>query len=174
MADLRGFNANTVEPMDSFDPIPAGEYLCVITASEEKPTKAGTGSYLQLEFDVVEGPYKGRKLWERLNLNNPNETTVKIARASLSAICRSINVMEPQDSCEMHDLPLLVKVRTEKRSDTDELSNVIKGYRSRTATQPVPGTSPLMGNPPAPTPGAPRSGAQAQTGAAGGAPWKRN
>lgn len=34
MADLRGFNANTVEPMDSFDPIPAWEYLCVITASE--------------------------------------------------------------------------------------------------------------------------------------------
>ncbi len=79
MADLRGFNANTVEPMDSFDPIPAGEYLCVITASEEKPTKAGNGSYLQLEFEVIEGPYKGRKLWERLNLNNPNETTVKIA-----------------------------------------------------------------------------------------------
>lgn len=172
MADLRGFNANTVEPMDSFDPIPAGEYLCVITASEEKPTKAGNGSYLQLEFEVIDGPYKGRKLWERLNLNNPNETTVKIARASLSAICRSINVMEPQDSCEMHDLPLLVKVRTEKRSDTDELSNVIKGYRSRTAPQPVASTSPLMGNSPAPTPGVPRSGAQAQ--GPGGAPWKRN
>lgn len=173
MADLRGFNANSVEPSDSFDPIPAGEYLCVITASEEKPTKAGTGSYLQLEFEVIDGPYKGRKLWERLNLNNPNETTVKIARATLSAICRSIGVMEPNDSCEMHDLPLLVKVRTEKRSDTDELSNVIKGYRGRNAAQPVAGApSPLMGNSTAPNPGAPRSGAQAQ--GSRGAPWKRN
>ena len=174
MADLRGFNANTVEPMDSFDPIPAGEYLCVITASEEKPTKAGNGSYLQLEFEVIDGPYKGRKLWERLNLNNPNETTVKIARATLSAICRSINVMEPQDSCEMHDLPLLVKVRTEKRSDTEELSNVIKGYRQGRALDPMPphGFAELRNNPPPLTPGAPRSGAQAQGPL--GAPWKRN
>lgn len=173
MADLRGFNANTVEPSDSFDPLPAGEYLCVITASEEKPTKAGTGSFLVLEFEVLDGPYKGRKLWDRLNLNNPSEVAVKIARATLSAICRSIGVMEPSDSCEMHDLPLLVKVRTEKRADTDELSNVIKGYRSRNAAQPVAGTpSPLMGNTPAPTPGSPRSGAQAPS--SGGAPWKRN
>jgi len=171
MADLRGFNANTVEPSDSFDPIPAGEYLCVITASEEKPTKAGTGSFLVLEFEVIDGPYKGRKLWDRLNLNNPSEVAVKIARATLSAICRSIGVMEPSDSCEMHDLPLLVKVRTEKRADTDELSNVIKGYRSRNAAQPSPSSaSSPLGSPP--TSGAPRSGAQAPS--PGGAPWKRN
>jgi len=174
MADLRGFNANTVEPSDSFDPIPAGEYLCVITASEEKPTKAGTGSFLVLEFEVIDGPYKGRKLWDRLNLNNPSEVAVKIARATLSAICRSIGVMEPSDSCEMHDLPLLVKVRTEKRADTDELSNVIKGYRQGRALDPVPphGSAELRRNNTATTPGAPRSGAQAPS--SGGAPWKRN
>lgn len=137
MADLRGFNANTVEPADSFDPVPAGEYLCVITRSEDKPTKAGTGSYLELEFEVIDGPYKGRKLWDRLNLNNPNELTVKIARATLSAICRAVGVLEPKDSCELHDLPLLLKVRVEGRSDTDEPSNVIKGYRGRTAAQAV-------------------------------------
>jgi hypothetical protein len=131
MADLRGFNANTVEPSESFDPIPAGEYLCVITASDEKPTKAGNGSYLELEFEVIDGPYKGRKLWDRLNLANPNELAVKIARATLSAICRAVGVMEPKDSCELHDLPLFVKVRVEKRADTDEPSNVIKAYRSR-------------------------------------------
>ncbi len=186
MADLRGFNANSVEPSDSFDPIPAGEYLCVITASEEKPTKAGTGSYLELEFEVIDGPYKGRKLWDRLNLNNPSEVAVKIARATLSALCRAIGVMEPRDSCEMHDLPLLVKVRIEKRSDNDEQSNVIKGYRSRNAAQPA-----APGFAPPPTTFAPRPGVQAPVGAtgpvgpsglptsagvpsSGGAPWKRN
>ena len=80
MPDLRGFNANNVEPADSFDPIPAGEYLCVITASDEKPTKSGNGTYLELEFEVIDGPHKGRKLWDRLNLNNPSEMAVKIAR----------------------------------------------------------------------------------------------
>lgn len=137
MADLRGFNAHSVEPNESFDPIPAGEYLCIITSSEEKPTKSGNGSYLELEFEVIDGPFKGRKLCDRLNLANPSELAVKIARATLSAICRAVGVMEPKDSCELHDLPLFVKVRLEKRADTDESSNVIKGYRGRNAAQPV-------------------------------------
>ena len=47
--NLNGFDANTVDPQESRDPIPAGWYKCAITASEEKPTKAMTGSYLQLE-----------------------------------------------------------------------------------------------------------------------------
>jgi hypothetical protein len=172
MADLRGFNAHTVEPNESFDPIPAGEYLCVITNSEDKPTKAGTGSYLELEFEVLDGPYKGRKLWDRLNLANPNELAVKIARATLSAICRAVGVMEPKDSCELHDLPLLVKVRVEKRPDTDEPANVIKGYRSQgTALDRVPahGSAELR---PSSSPKLRDSGAQAQTGSAG-PPWRR-
>ena len=53
MADLRGFDANQVEPNSGFDPIPAGKYLSVITESEMKPNKAGTGHYLQLAFQVI-------------------------------------------------------------------------------------------------------------------------
>ncbi|MCA9028408.1 MAG: DUF669 domain-containing protein, partial [Planctomycetaceae bacterium] len=118
MADLRGFDAQTVEPNDSFDPIPNGDYLCIITTSEMKPTKAGDGAYLELELQVLEGPYQGRKLWDRLNLNNANETTVKIARGTLSAICRAVGVLQPTDSCELHDLPLVAKVACRKRDDT--------------------------------------------------------
>ena len=62
MADLRGFDANQVEPTAAFDPIPAGKYLAVITESEMKPTKAGTGHYLQLTFQILEGEYKNRLL----------------------------------------------------------------------------------------------------------------
>ena len=46
MADLNGFDANQVEPTGDFEPIPAGKYLAVITDSEMKPNKAGTGSLL--------------------------------------------------------------------------------------------------------------------------------
>ncbi|MBX3452483.1 MAG: DUF669 domain-containing protein [Planctomycetaceae bacterium] len=141
MADLRGFDAQTVEPNDSFDPIPNGDYLCIITTSEMKPTKAGDGAYLELELDVIDGPYKGRKLWDRLNLNNANETTVKIAKGTLSAICRAVGVLQPKDSCELHDLPLIAKVACKKRVDTDELTNVIKGYRGRNSVRQEPAAS---------------------------------
>ena len=142
MADLRGFDAQTVEPNDSFDPIPNGDYLCIITTSEMKPTKAGDGAYLELELQVLEGPYQGRKLWDRLNLNNDNETTVKIARGTLSAICRAVGVLQPADSCELHDLPLVAKVVCKKRDDTDELTNVIKSYKKRDAVATTPASSP--------------------------------
>ena len=81
MANLNGFDASQVEPTASFDPIPAGKYLAAITESEMKPTKKGSGSFLQLTFTVLDGEYKGRLLWCRLNLNNPNATAVKIARS---------------------------------------------------------------------------------------------
>lgn len=142
MADLRGFDAQTVEPNDSFGPIPNGDYLCIITTSEMKPTKAGDGAYLELELQVIEGPYQGRKLWDRLNLNNANETTVKIAKGTLSAICRAVGVLQPTDSCELHDLPLVAKVACRKRDDTEELTNVIKSYKKRDAVAAVPASSP--------------------------------
>ena len=46
MANLNGFNAAQVEPSQDFEPIPAGKYLAVITETEMKPTKNGSGQYL--------------------------------------------------------------------------------------------------------------------------------
>jgi hypothetical protein len=128
MANLNGFNAHDVEPNSSFEPIPAGKYLAAITASETKQTKSGNGSYLELTFSILDGDYKGRQLWSRLNLENPNATAVKIAQGDLSAICRAVNVMKPNDSVDLHNLPLVISVKLKKRSDSDELSNEIRGY----------------------------------------------
>ncbi|HBG25948.1 MAG: hypothetical protein A2Y10_19310 [Planctomycetes bacterium GWF2_41_51] len=151
MANLNGFNANNVEPATDFDPIPAAKYLAVITNSEFKPTKNNSGNYLELTFQVIEGQYKNRLLWARLNLEHPNETTAKISRGQLSAVCKSVGVMTPKDSAELHNLPLLINVKLKKRNDTGELTNEIKGFSSRE-------TSPAQNSTPA---------------AKGIAPWKR-
>ena len=132
MARINDFNAHDVDPNFGFEAIPAGDYLAAITGSEMKPTKAGTGAYLELTFQILEGEYQGRLVWSRLNLDNPNAQAVQIARAELSAICRAVGVMTPQDSSELHDLPLVIKVRCRKREDNGELTNEIKGYASRT------------------------------------------
>ncbi len=131
MADLQGFNANNVEPIMDFDPIPAGKYLAVITASEMKATKNGNGSYLELTFQVIEGPYKNRLLWSRLNLDNPSAQAVQIARAELSAICRAVGVTQPKDSIELHNLPLVVTVKCKNREDTGDVVNEIKNYAKK-------------------------------------------
>lgn len=136
MAHLNNFNAQEVEPTMSFDPIPAGKYLAAITQTEMKPTKSGTGQYLQLAFTILEGEYKNRVVWARLNLDNANSTAVKIARSELSAICHAVGVMQPRDSSELHNLPMVIVVKLKKRKDSDELTNEIKGYeRKESASQ---------------------------------------
>ena len=138
MANLNGFNANNVEPATDFEPIPAGKYLSVITNSEMKPTKTGSGTYLELTFQVLEGQYKNRLLWSRLNLSNPNNLAVQIAQGELSAICRAVGVMQPKDSIELHNLPLVVTVKVKKREDTGDLMNEIKGYTKKEAATGLP------------------------------------
>lgn len=128
--NLAGFDASQVDPQDSFDPIPAGWYPVVITDSEMKPTKKGDGEYLELTLEVIEGEYQGRKVWDRLNLVNPNQTAVEIAQRALSAICHAIGVMTPNDSAELHDRPLEVKVSVKPARDSYEPTNEVKGYRA--------------------------------------------
>ena len=148
MANLYGFDASKVEPSATFEPLPAGKYLAAITESEMKPTKAGTGQFLQLTFQILEGPHKGRFVWSRLNLDNPNATAVQIAQAELSAICRAVNVLSPRDSVDLHNLPLVINVRCKKRVDTGEITNEIGGY-SKKESPPVPTGA---ANPAAPPP----------------------
>jgi hypothetical protein len=147
MVDLRGFDASQVEPTTDFEPLPAGKYVAVITDSQMKPNKAGTGQYLELTFQIIEGPHKNRYLWARLNLDNPNATAVQIARAELSAICRAVGVLAPNDSIELHNLPLVIHVKCKKRPDTGEITNEIKGY-SKKESPPVTTQAPSSSTPP--------------------------
>ena len=135
MTNLNGFNAMNVEPHQFFEPVPAGNYLATITASEMKPTEKGDGSYLELEFAVVDGEFKGRKVWDRLCINHPNVLTQKIAQGKLSAICRAVGVMQPIDSVELHNIPLVIVVRCKKREDTGEITNEVKNYHTNPAGQ---------------------------------------
>ncbi|MCK4982574.1 MAG: DUF669 domain-containing protein [Victivallaceae bacterium] len=130
MATLN-FNANDVEPSVAFEAVPAGKYIAVIIDSEIKQTKSGNGNYLEMTFEITEGEYKGRKVWARLNIDNPSAEAVKIARGELSAICRAVNVMTPQDSVDLHNLPLEITVKCKKRDDSDEITNEIKGYAAK-------------------------------------------
>lgn len=128
MGNLQGFNAAEVEPTGSTEPLPAGWYTAMIVDSQFKSTKAGTGEYLELTFEVVEGEHQNRKVWARLNLNNPNQTAVDIAQRELSAICRAVGIMTPQDSADLHDKPLSIKVAIRPAGNGYDASNEVKGY----------------------------------------------
>ena len=129
-----GFNASTVEPASGYEPLPAGDYEVVITASDTQNTKAGTGKFVNLELQVLEGRYKGRKLFDRLNLWNPSSKAVEIAMATLSSICRAVNVLTPRDTSDLHNRPLLAKVVLTNDPQYGP-KNEVRGYKARTSVQ---------------------------------------
>lgn len=168
------FDANSVEP-SNFDVYPAGKYLSQIVSSEMRPTKDGRGQYLFLELDILEGPFAGRKLFDRLNLVNDNPDTVDIATRTLSSIRRATGQMQVKDSEQLHLIPLIADVRVRPPKGQYGESNSIR-YLPRNAaaapatrapvayaSAPAPATAPAPQPQPA-TPVAP---------AAGGLPWQR-
>lgn len=126
--DLQGFDATQIEPNAPREVLPAGNYKAVIVDGEEKANSKQTGSYLQLTLEVIEGPHKGSKLTDRLNLNNPNAQAVEIAQRTLSAICHAVGVMRPRRSEELHGKPLMIKVAVKPADGSYGPSNEIKGY----------------------------------------------
>lgn len=98
---------------DDYTPLPAGQYKAMIVSSEMKDASTG-GRYLQLEIDVTEGNYSGRKLFERLNLENKNPQAVEIAFKTLSSICKAVALAEIGDSNQLHNKPFLMELDIEK------------------------------------------------------------
>ena len=108
MAYLGSFDASQIEPAD-FSALPAGDYAVLISGSEWKPAKNG-GQYLALTLQVLEGAHAGRFLWHNLNLNHSNAKASENAQRELSAICRAAGKFQINDSEELHNIPLIVKV----------------------------------------------------------------
>ena len=134
------FDATQVAPQEAFKPIPAADYNMAISGSEMKPTKDGLGWYLELKLTVLDGAHKGRIIFDRLNLGNSNETTVKIAQKTLSAICHATGVMKIDSTSIglLHDKPMLVAVKIKPASGQYEEGNEVKGYGAISGFAPVP------------------------------------
>ena len=130
MATLN-FDANAIQPDTSFDPIPAGWYNAIIDESEMKPTRDGSGAYLALRFNIIDGQYAGRKVFTRLNLRNQNPVAQDIAQKQLSSICHAVNVLNVQDSSQLHALPMQIRVKvTNDPTGQYDPSNEISGYKA--------------------------------------------
>lgn len=169
MANLAGFDASTVPEQTDFSAVPRGQYVLVATASEMKPTKAGNGQFLNVTCEVLDGQYKGRKLWARMNLVNPNATAVQIGQQELGALCRAVGIIKPNDSSELHNKPFLATVDIEV-GDRNRENNIITKYE---AIQPG-GFTPSMSHAPAPAFAAqPNQAFAAAPAAASTPPWQK-
>ena len=167
MALLGQIDFNEVHTNDEL--LPAGEYQAIIVASGAKPedpqtaegyviSKSGKGAFLPMTFEICEGEYKGRQIRKNFNLKNSNPEAVRIARGELKQLLLALNwdfvkkPCGPDDTTEIHMIPLVIKVTQEENKQTGDLQNNVKKFivpgGGTTATQqPVAapiGTAPMV------------------------------
>jgi len=121
------FNAATVAPDVSRDLIPAGTYNARIIESDVKPLKSGNGDGLSLTFELLDGPNVKRRVWASLNVKHNNPTAQSIAQQQLSSICHATGVMNLQETSQLHNRPLKIRVKIRK-DDAYGDKNEIGGY----------------------------------------------
>lgn len=122
------FNEEKTATM-GFTPIPEGWYLIEMKKSEMKRNSAKTGSYLNCQFVVLEGEFKGRFLFALLNLDNPSQVAVEIAEKEMTTMRIACGLESVEDSVELHDIPMAAKVAIQAEDAKWPAKNIIKDYK---------------------------------------------
>ena len=122
-------------PTNNFEPLPAGWYTCVVNGAEIKNTKAGTGQYIAVRYDITGPTHQGRVVFGNLNIKNPNPKAEEIGRQQLGELMRAIGLTTVQDTDQLIGGQLSIKLDV-RESEQYGPSNDVKGYKANGAAPP--------------------------------------
>lgn len=120
----------------NFEPLPAGWYTAVVNGAEIKNTKAGTGQYIAVRYDITGPTHQGRVVFGNLNIKNPNPKAEEIGRQQLGELMRAIGLTTVQDTDQLIGGQLSIKLDV-RESEQYGASNDVKGFKSNGAVAPV-------------------------------------
>lgn len=116
------------EEQTGFEAMPAGDYPAVAIDSEIKDTNKGDGKYLQVTYEIIEGPMKNRRVWGRFTLINPNSDAEKIGHSQLKSFASAAGKPNARDSEELHNIPVTLNIVV-KDSPQYGKQNDIKSFK---------------------------------------------
>lgn len=158
---LGGVNLDEVDTSGrgGFTPIPAGEYMVQIVEGSVVRKESGD-TMMKLCFEVMDGEFEGRKLFENLNIRHSNPTAQKIALETLTELWRDAmgGSGNPPNLEVMTFKPVRAKVAVEKRKDTGDMQNRIKRFFPLNGAPPEQKAAPVQSRP-STTAAAPRGNA---------------
>lgn len=116
-------------------PVPVGEYVVVMSESDVKDVKEAyqgqIGKHLDIFWQVIEGRFKGEKIFELINYICPkSQKAEQIAHRTLNSIKMAIfgDLREVKETALMHNIPIKLVVAAKKNKDTDEIELYIKKH----------------------------------------------
>jgi hypothetical protein len=119
----------------NFEPLPAGWYTAVVNGAEIKATKAGTGQYIAIRYDITGPTHQGRVVFGNLNIKNPNPKAEEIGRQQLGELMRAIGLSTVQDTDQLIGGQLMIKLDV-RESEQYGASNDVKGFKSTGSAPP--------------------------------------
>lgn len=143
----------------NFEPLPAGWYQAKITKAEVRETKAGTGNYIAVRYDITGPTHQGRVVFGNLNIKNPSSESERIGREQLGELMRAIGLTRVQDSDELIGGELSIKLKV-RQSDKYGDSNDVAGFKAIQGAQP-------------PAPRASSTSSASTAAGAGAPPWAK-
>lgn len=134
--DGQGFDTNSVEPQSDFNVVPPGKYPVMIDSAEVGETKSKTGHYVKLTLTILDGPMKNRKLWDYINIDNPNATTVEIAMRTLAALGQAIGAQVIADTSQLVGKACIASVKV--KDDRNNIQTYLPLQQGTQVTRPAP------------------------------------
>lgn len=98
----------------SYDPIPAGVYNAIVAEAVVGPFKSGQGHKLDLTFEVTEGEFQGRKIFDMIALQHPSHDWAVSTQARLDALLKVNGVTSLNDWSQINNMQCALKVYIQK------------------------------------------------------------
>lgn len=158
---LGAFDANAEENQEtngSFEPIPEGWYEVMTRDSALKTTKAGNGQYISVGFEVLDGKFARRIVWNNYNIQNPKPATQEIGLKQFASFCKALGIARPQSTEELSGKVLSIRVRITPAKGQWEAGNEAVEYKAGPAigsAAPARAAAPAPAAQPAAAPAAP-------------------
>lgn len=122
--------ADLPQPERNYEPVPPGWYDVTINSAEVTDTKAGTGKYIKIRYDIIGPSHQGRVVFGNLNIRNPNAKAESIGRAQLNELMQAVNITRLANTDQLVGIPVSIKLSV-KDDPNYGASNEVKGFKSR-------------------------------------------
>ena len=138
MANIADFSNRADElPEQEFQPIPDGWYQTEIKKAELKPTKDGTGEYINVQYSVLGPAHAGRVVFGMINVRNKNPEAETIGLRQLKELRAACGLAVLRDTDELVGRNVEINVKTQKSEEYGDRNTVAK-IRSAGGSSPMP------------------------------------
>jgi hypothetical protein len=109
------FDPTSVPPSErSFELLPTGWYDAQVIETEVVPTKAGTGTMINMTWELMNSEHGKRRIWQRINYQNDSAKAQEIGQQQLAEALLAMGIPKLEDTAQMHFIPCALRVGIEE------------------------------------------------------------